>query len=191
MSRTFYRQPINEDMADPQNFYTQGLAALNNSGYGRANFFGVKHIFCPVGIVRPPGGPNAGRGHIFVVVISPMARAETISTVVGQIRYQRFGPFLHLIALHLGRDFNPSDWRMRFNRSTTQAVGDTSCGIYFGANCMSIAFGYTLNHAGRPILNRTHRMVSEVLHAQFDDALSSCRQETGSAVENEERSSSF
>lgn len=33
MSRTFYRRPINEDMDNLENIYTQGLAALNNPGH--------------------------------------------------------------------------------------------------------------------------------------------------------------
>jgi hypothetical protein len=58
---------------------------------------------------------------------------------------------------------------MRLQGSTKQDVGKGDCGIFFGTNVMSIAFGYTLNHAGKNILNRRRKMVSEALHGQFDD----------------------
>lgn len=69
------------------------------------------------------------------------------------------GHFFHLTALHLGRDFDARDWCMCLRGSTKQDVRKGDCGIFFGAKVMSIAFGYTLNHAGKNILNSQRKMV--------------------------------
>jgi hypothetical protein len=105
-----------------------------------------------------------------VVVISPTART------IGYLDSGRLDPesdilgdFFHLTALHLGRGFDARDWRMRLQRSIKKAPGAKDWGIFLEANCMSIAFGYTLNHAGRNNLNRRRRMTSEVLNGRFDD----------------------
>jgi len=151
LSENFYMQPIITDPASEDYWYPQAIMELNNAGYTPQRFIQVKHIFVPTAIQRP----SDGIWHAFLVVISPLAR--TIDYLdSGNCRPEKdlMGHFFHLLALHLGRAFDPREWRMRLNGSTKQALKSTDCGIFTGANAAAVALGYHLNFHGRNILNR-------------------------------------
>lgn len=128
----------------------------------------------PISVFRTPPNLKAELRHVFIIDISPLASTiDHINSGKWPPEREILGHFMHLIALHLGRDFNPRDWRRWFNGSVKQVNPSLDWGIHTEANAMAIAFGYTLNNAGRNMLNRRRKRISEVLKQRFTTAATS------------------
>lgn len=66
-----------------------------------------------------------------MVVISSMARTvDYLDSGRSAPEPDLLGHFFHLIALHLDRDSNLRDWRMRLQGSSKQAPGSSDCVLW-------------------------------------------------------------
>lgn len=152
-------------------WYPFAIGQLNALYTNPANFLQMRNVFFTILTRRYPPNPNAGSGHAFVIIVSPLARTvDYLDSGNWPPEQDIMGHFFGLLSRYLGRGFNPRDWRMRFDGSIKQAPGSTDCGIHTTANMMSIAFGNYLNHIGRNILRRRERFVSEAWNGKFDNA---------------------
>lgn len=90
-----------------------------------SRFFSAQHIFYPVSLAHMwPNvmGEVVRFGHVGLVVISPRAKTVDFLDSLSKLtaRPEVVGNMFRLLARHLGRDFIPSEWRMREGASAQQ-----------------------------------------------------------------------
>ncbi|KUJ16101.1 uncharacterized protein LY89DRAFT_735242 [Mollisia scopiformis] len=138
-----------------------------------SNFNNVQHILVPINssFAPDPSDPQKIFGHQSLLVISP--RAQTVDHL-DSLQYlyphpEVVGNTFRLISHHLGRDFIPSEWRMREDESTTQPLNSRDCVVISATNALAVAMGYDLDFSGRDWKLRRERFAIELAKARFEE----------------------
>lgn len=145
---------------------TQASAELTNLGYTLPVFRNIRYLFVNLIIRRT-------QQHAILLVISPQAQTIEILDSAPKPRtfpvLTYYEDYARLLNVHYGREFIPSQWKMRENHSVLQGQ-NPSCVMYAHANAMCLAFGYDLKKlpARSNMLERRLLLARELWNGRYE-----------------------